>query len=138
MDFDSHMAAERKRLHEERGKIDLQITEWMVTKGKVDLELAAIDAYEAAKKGKPALRVIGFKERAASTDGDRQPRRDSKRQAILDLVEAFARPVKRAELLESLGVKGDKSGEMSVSNALTALIKAKALVRADGGYRLAA
>jgi hypothetical protein len=38
------------------------------------------------------------------------------------------------ELLEKLGLKGNKSGEMSVSNALTALTKANQVVRKDGKY----
>jgi len=36
-----------------------------------------------------------------------------------------------------MGLKGNKSGEMSVSNALTALTKAKEVVRAEGRYRVA-
>jgi hypothetical protein len=35
---------------------------------------------------------------------------------------------------ERMGLKGDKSGEMSVSNALTALTKANQVARRDGRY----
>ena len=35
---------------------------------------------------------------------------------------------------ERMGLKGDKSGEMSVSNALTALTKANQITRRDGRY----
>jgi len=38
----------------------------------------------------------------------------------------------RGEILEKMGLKGNKTGEMSVSNALTALTKANQ-VRRDGG-----
>jgi hypothetical protein len=38
----------------------------------------------------------------------------------------------RAEILERMNLKGDKAGEMSVSNALTALTKSNQ-VRRDGG-----
>ena len=38
----------------------------------------------------------------------------------------------RGEILERMGLKGNKSGEMSVSNALTALTKGNQ-VRRDGG-----
>jgi len=34
-------------------------------------------------------------------------------------------------------LKGNKAGEMSVSNALTALTKGNQVVRADGRYRVA-
>ena len=40
----------------------------------------------------------------------------------------------RGEILERMGLKGDKSGEMSVSNALTALTKANQVTRRDGLY----
>ena len=43
----------------------------------------------------------------------------------------------RGEILERMGLKGDKSGEMSVSNALTALTKNNQLLREDGKYRAA-
>jgi len=44
----------------------------------------------------------------------------------------------RGQLLEKMGVKGNKSGEMSVSNALTALTKSKQLRRAEGRKYVAA
>jgi hypothetical protein len=40
----------------------------------------------------------------------------------------------RGEILEKMGLKGDKSGEMSISNALTALTKANQIFRRDGKY----
>jgi hypothetical protein len=40
----------------------------------------------------------------------------------------------RSELLDRLGLKGRKSTEMSVSNALTVLTKANQLVRREGKY----
>jgi hypothetical protein len=41
----------------------------------------------------------------------------------------------RGEILEHMGLKGDKSGEMSVSNALTALAKSNQVHREGGKYR---
>jgi hypothetical protein len=43
----------------------------------------------------------------------------------------------RGEILEQMGLKGDKSGEMSVSNALTALTKSNQVLRDGGKYRAA-
>jgi hypothetical protein len=40
----------------------------------------------------------------------------------------------RGEILDHMGLKGDKSGEMSVSNALTAITKANQVTRRDGRY----
>ena len=41
------------------------------------------------------------------------------------------------ELLEKMGLKGDKAGEMSVSDALIALTKNNQLMRRDGKYHAA-
>jgi hypothetical protein len=43
----------------------------------------------------------------------------------------------RGEILDKLGLKGNKQGEMSVSNALTALTKTNQVVRKDGKYVVA-
>jgi hypothetical protein len=40
----------------------------------------------------------------------------------------------RGEILERMGLKGDKAGEMSVSNALTALAKGNQIRREGGKY----
>jgi len=40
----------------------------------------------------------------------------------------------RGEILDKMGLKGNKSGEMSVSNALTALTKSKQVTRRDRKY----
>jgi hypothetical protein len=40
----------------------------------------------------------------------------------------------RGEILERMSLKGDKAGEMSVSNALTALTKANQVTRREGRY----
>jgi hypothetical protein len=42
----------------------------------------------------------------------------------------------RGEILERMSLKGDKSGEMSVSNALTALAKRNHVRREGGRYYL--
>ena len=40
----------------------------------------------------------------------------------------------RGEILERMGLKGDKAGATSISNALTALTKANQVSRRDGRY----
>jgi hypothetical protein len=40
----------------------------------------------------------------------------------------------RKDILERMGLKGDKAGESSISNALTALTKANQVTRRDGRY----
>jgi hypothetical protein len=92
----------------------------------VEAEFRAIDAYEAAKSGK---RIV----HNGAGNGRRQ--RGSRREEILGVIQHSANGMKRREILETMGVKGDKSAEMSVSNALSALIKGGVLSRTeDGAY----
>jgi hypothetical protein len=63
-------------------------------------------------------------------------RRGSKRDALLKVIRE-GNGLSRGEILQTMGLKGDKSGEMSVSNALTALTKANQVTRRDGKYVIA-
>ena len=57
---------------------------------------------------------------------------------MLKSVEAAAKGATRGELLERLGVKGNKAGEQSVSNALNALKKSGKIDSADGKWHVTA
>ena len=63
-------------------------------------------------------------------------RRGSKREELLAVIRG-GNGLTRGEILEEMGLKGNKAGEMSVSNALTALTKSSQ-VRRDGRKYLAA
>ena len=117
---------ERERLHSERDAIFTQQQELETKLGAINRELAAIDAYEAAKTGKqlPAKTTT----RRASMG-----RKGSKREELLGVIRA-GDGLTRGEILEKMGLKGNKSGEMSVSNALTALTKGNQVIRRDGKY----
>jgi hypothetical protein len=94
----------------------------------IDRVRAAVDAYESAKSGKsqrPQLRAAGGARQAA--------RRGSRREALLQVIRDGG-GLSRGEILDRMGLKGDKSGEMSVSNALTALTKSNQLPRREGKY----
>jgi hypothetical protein len=97
---------------------------------QVDEMLTKFDVFE----GKYAKRGGG---RKASTR--RVPaggRRGSKRDELLRVIHN-GHGLTRGEILEKMGLKGNKAGEMSVSNALTALTKSNQ-VRRDGRKYLAA
>jgi len=89
-------------------------------------EFEAIEAYEAAKKGKPAAARQGAGRGSRARSG-------SKRDQLLQLIKD-GHGLTRGEILEKMGLKGNKSGEMSVSNALTALTKGDQVARRDGKY----
>ena len=82
---------------------------------EVDEMLSKFDVFE----GKPARQGSTEATRSATTAG----RTAADHQTSHGLT--------RGEILEKMGLKGNKSGEMSVSNALTALTKTQQLTRRD-------
>lgn len=68
-----------------------------------------------------------------ATQGTRT-RTNSRRGAILSLVQSEPHGLSRGQILERMGLKGEKSGEMSISNALTGLTKGNELRRENGKY----
>ncbi len=123
--FAEYIARERDRLHAEREQVFNQQEELQRRLDAVDREFAAIEAYETAKSGKAA--------RQAPAGRQRQVRRGGRREALLELIQQ-SNGLSRGEILERMGLKGDKAGEMSVSNALTALAKRNQIRREGGKY----
>jgi hypothetical protein len=66
-----------------------------------------------------------------------QGRRSSRRDGIMGALADIPHGLSRGEILDKLGLKGNKQGEMSVSNALKALTKTNQVVRKDGKYVVA-
>lgn len=123
--FATYIQSERDRLNtlratalEARAEIDDSLA-------AIDREFAAIDAYEAAKTGKTQA--------PAKKGSVPRARRGSRREGIVNALRAAPLGLMRSEITTALGVKGDKAGEMSVSNALTALKKAGAVQRQENG-----
>jgi len=117
--FEAFIESERTRLKEKKKGIGVKIRDLEKEMAAVDNEMAAINAYEAAKKGKPA----GTRTRHGGRRGE-----------VLSVIKKHPDGIGRAEVLEALGVKGDRSGEQSVSNALSALKKANTIDNPDGKY----
>jgi hypothetical protein len=127
--FAEYIARERERLRAEREQVFSQQKELQRKLDAVNREFAAIETYETMKTGKAARR--------ARTDRQPRARRGSRWEALLELIRQ-SDGLSRGEILERMGLKGDKSGEMSVSNALTALTKSNQVQREGGKYRVAA
>ena len=126
--FSEFISRERDRLRAEREQVFNQQEELQRRLDAVNREFAAIEAYETAKTGKAA--------RQAPASRQSRARRGSRREALLELIRQ-SDGLSRGEILERMGLKGDKSGEMSVSNALTALTKSNQVHREGGKYRAA-
>src|SRR3954449_3899343 len=126
--FPEFISRERDRLRAEREQVFNQQKELQRRLDAVNREFAAIGAYETAKTGKAAQQ--------APAGRQSRTRRGSRREALLEIIRQ-SDGLSRGEILERMGLKGDKSGEMSVSNALTALTKSNQVRREDGKYRAA-
>src|SRR3954451_15418595 len=124
-----YIARERDRLRAEREQVFSRQEELQRKLDAINREFAAIEAYETAKTGKNA--------RQAPAGRQPRARRGSRREALLELLRQ-SDGLSRGEILERMGLKGDKSGAMSVSNALTALTKSNQVRREGGKYRAAA
>jgi hypothetical protein len=127
--FETFVQRERARLHGEREAIFTQQHELEEKLATVNRELAAIEAYEAAKSGKAPARQSATRR----TGTRRGTRGGSKRDELLTIIKEGG-GLTRGEILEKMGMKGNKSGEMSVSNALTALTKGNQVARRDRKY----
>jgi hypothetical protein len=128
--FADFITRDRARLHAEREQMVNQQHELQNKLADINRELAAIDAYEAAKTGKApaaARQPRGVRARPRA-------RRGSRREALMQVIKDNPSGLTRGEILERMGLKGDKSGEMSVSNALTTLTKTNQVTRRDGRY----
>ena len=120
MGFIEALEAERQRLqkqvdelHKQRDQIDDELS-------KISAEIRAMDAYQAAKEGKP---------KAAKKRG---PRKSGVRQSVLNIISSNPNGISRAGIIDLLGLKDDTKGHQSVSNALQAL-KKEALVTSEKG-----
>ena len=122
--------AEKAELLAERQKYQADQLRAAERIAQVDRELHALDVWEDARTGKPAPNGHDVE--------SRHPRRSGVRADVLDVIERRVKEtglgVTRGDILEAMGLHGDKSGEMSVSNALTALLKRRRVVRENGRY----
>jgi hypothetical protein len=130
--FGSFIVQERTRLQRARDKALQKKADIDRELEAVEGELAAIAAYEQAKGAKPGKRALA--KRAAKRTGAQRARRGEKRQAVLGVVQQHPDGLTRGEILNLMGVKGNKSGEQSVSNALMVLTKQNQLGRREGKY----
>lgn len=133
--FASYVERERARLDGEVEAIRQQQRELDGRLDAVNAEMHAIDAYERAKSGRAPMARQGRGDGRGRQSGG--GRRGSRREELLNVIRE-GRTMSRGEILEKMGLKNDKQGSMSVSNALTSLIKNGQLRREAGKYSVAA
>ena len=118
---EAFIAKQREALLAERQEILNQQLALQAQLDELDGMFAKFDVFE----GKPGQQ--------AQHRGGRSGRRGSRREELLRIIKQ-SQGLARGEILEKMGLKGNKSGEMSVSNALTALTKSKQIARRDRKY----
>jgi hypothetical protein len=114
---------ERDRLRKALADLRAKQEELDAQRATLETELDALDAYEAARSGKTR------KSRTVS----RAPR-GSRQQSVLAVIAKSKKGMTRGDILQTMGLKGNKVGERAVSNALTALKKAKRVTAKDRKY----
>ena len=154
MDFRTQVAEEKKRLSQQRrdvqkrvSALESELTALGAEMKNIDGEMAAIEAYETAKGSVPAPKrrqprkataaatVSGTKTGSGTKRATRRRRRVSRRAEILSTIASFGSAgAGRSDIIQTLDVKGDKSAEQSVSNALAALKKSGEVSHQDGKY----
>ena len=117
--FDLLIAKERQRLNARREELVSRRRELDDQLAGVDREIEAINAWETVKTGTPGKKSSG--------------NRSGKRSTVLALLEANPLGMARGEIIEAMDLKGDKSGEQSVSNALKQLKKLGKIRSGDDG-----
>ncbi len=140
MRFADIMQRERERLGREREEILNQQKDLENKLTEINRELAAVDAYEAVKTGKagtPTRQPRG-RSGASITQSFAEPRPrqqgGTRREAIVQAIAKQPNGISRGEIFARMGLKGDKSAEKSISNALTALTKSNRVFRREGKY----
>jgi hypothetical protein len=117
--FDLLIEKERARLNEQREGIIAQQKQLAEQLAGVDREIEAINAYEAVKTG-------GARKNPPGT-------RSGKRNNVLQLLASQPQGMTRGEILDAMNIKGSKSEEQSVSNALKQLKKLGRIASGDDG-----
>jgi hypothetical protein len=138
--FADVMHRERERLHRERDEILNQQKELENKLTEINSELAAIDAYEAVKTGR--VTAVDRRRRSPEASGtsvkqlsaEPRPYVASKREAVLRIIGENPNGLRLGEIFQRMGLKGNKSAEKSVSNAITTLTKNNQVSRKGGKY----
>jgi hypothetical protein len=121
---EAFIAKQREALLNQRQEILDQQRALQAQLDELDGMLERFDVFEGKPAGEPQRRR------------GRSGRRGSRREELLKIIKQ-SHGVTRGEILDKMGLKGNRSGEMSVSNALTALTKSKQVARRDRKYVVA-
>ena len=122
--FTTMIDKERERLTKALEDLRAKQDELQTQRATLETELDALDTYESARSGKT---------RKSRKTASRTPR-GSRQQSVLAVIAKSKKGMTRGDILQAMGLKGNKGGERSVSNALTVLKQAKRVTAKDRKY----
>ena len=131
--FETFVERERERLNGRLEEIANQERALLEEREGIERELAGISAYVAAKEGRLDMTAAKPTRARRASTGSRGPR-GQRRTQVLEAIQGHEEGLTRGDIIEILGEKGNKSGEQSISNALSALKKADQIDARDGRY----
>jgi hypothetical protein len=76
----------------------------------------------------------GSSTRRSSAENRPRPRVGGRREALLQVIKGEPSGLSRGRIFERMAIRGDKTAEKSISNALTALTKNNQVSRREGKY----
>lgn len=120
-DFKALMEKEAERLNE-------AIREAEKRRDIIDEEIAG---YQREKKA-----LIAYHNALTPSAKRSTGKRASRQDGVMSLLKDHTTGLKRADILDKLSLKGNKTGEQSISNALANLKKAGKITSKDGVYTL--
>ena len=131
-DLDAAITRQRERLTKSRNDLQGKLAELQAQLAEIDRQFAAVLAYEQTLAGKLPVLALSKGQPSVKRAG-----RGQKQTQVLHVIEQNPNGTTRGEVIDAIGVKGNKSGEQSVSNALTALKKAGKIASTDGKWQVA-
>jgi hypothetical protein len=132
-DLDAVIKRQRELLTKKQSDVQGKIDELQGQLAGIDRQFAAVLAYEQTLAGKLSISPAPKRQQTSTRAG-----RGQKQAEVLRVIEQKTGGMTRGEAIDALGIKGSKSGEQSVSNALTALKKAGKIASRDGKWQIAA
>ena len=129
MNLTDTLKEKRMELNSKCGELEQEIGTLRKKLDEVNLELAAIDAYED-------VMARGTRSKSAQVQA-RLNGGEVTREAVLDVIAgAVGRDVGRGEIIEALGVKGNRQGEVAVDNRLRELKREGDVLHEGRVYRI--
>jgi hypothetical protein len=128
--------AEKERLLKAKESAQIKLKEITAELEQIDNRLRAAELYERAANGEVFAAAPSTRGRPARTSSGTRAPRGSKKEELIKLL-SDKPGLKRAEIIDALGMKGEKSGEQSISNTLASLKKSGELLADGGKYTVA-